>query len=241
MFLHTSQFALFYRQTRTFPFVQKKYAYFHEIHYLEYIDIKSTLFMILNIYDIQPNFNLHSHTGSKVCTQAQFSITMSGDCLWFGWLLNQCAAQPMFCLCCKQISEVQHICCISDKVWLLLLPFNKCLILSRSLRPVSIYKVGNICSWVCPEFEYLENCSYDLLYTWLVYCWGPNGVQCRIWCNVTRRWHYNSELYVLACNLLTLSRWKILVFLDSVGPDESIHESHTHLHLDWFSSILNCI
>ena len=71
------------------------------------------------------------------------------------------------------------------------------------------------------SFAYLKNRSSDRLHTWRVYCWGPKEVQCQMWCNLTRWWRCNNELYLLACNLWTVTLRNVFFF--------------------WFSTILNCV
>ncbi len=92
----------------------------------------------------------------------------------------------------------------------------------------------SVCLCVCPD--YLDNHSSD--HTWRVHCWRPKEGQCWMWCNLARWWRYDTKLYILGCNFWTLSlRNKIP--LDSMGPNESIHVSHSHL--DRFSTILNFV
>ena len=53
-----------------------------------------------------------------------------------------------------------------------------------------IYQPLNSDIWlsVCLWFSYLMNHSYDLPHTLQVCCWGPEEVQCQIWCNLDT-WH----------------------------------------------------
>lgn len=66
--------------------------------------------------------------------------------------------------------------------------------------------------------------------------------ECAVWGNLARWWCCNNKLYILACNIWTVSlRNTTLFFLDSVGPGEAIHMTHTHLHLNRFTAILNFV